>query len=552
MLKRTNYLFIVLALSIVAMGCTIQLDPSLPGANPQITRPTPTPAPISFVDVSASAGITVTHRAFFKMDAKTGYLGIGQAWGDYDNDGWVDLYVTGNLDENALYHNNQDGTFSVSPFSAQVSLPGATSGGVTWADYDNDGWLDLYVLNQDANVLFRNLDGTGFQDVTAIAGVGDTGKGQTAAWGDYDQDGYLDLYVVNWSCMPDCKPIDFTLHQDRLYHNNGDGTFRDVSAALVYEKLLGSGFAGSFMDYDNDGDLDIYVVNDEFKNPIGNVLWRNDGPRTDGQSCDSWCWTDVSTESGAGIVISGMGLAVADYDNDLDLDFYFTNMVRPMALFQNQGQGTFVNVQADAGVGVHENSVVGWGPLFFDVDNDGWLDLFLAASTTKARVLQPGGMQDMHYTRPNYLFHNNGDGTFTDISPATWADTARVSMGAAYADYDNDGWVDFVVGNWNEGYTLYRNEGLVGANNHWLTVRLDGAESVNRVAIGARVYVQTDDGRTQMQEVKSGSSLGAGSDTALHFGLGQANVKQVRVRWPDGVLSVYSELTVDQIVTLSR
>ena len=531
------------------MGCAFQVDPSLLKANPQITRPTPavSEVPLSFVNVSASAGITATHRAFFKMDAETGYLGIGQAWGDYDSDGWVDLYLTGNLAENVLYHNNQDGTFSVSPLSAQVSLPEATSGGVTWADYDNDGWLDLYVLNQEANVLFRNLGGAGFQDVTAIAGVGDTGKGQTAAWGDYDQDGYLDLYVVNWSCMPDCQPVDFTLHQDRLYHNSGDGTFSDVSAALVYEKLLGAGFTGSFMDYDNDGDLDIYVVNDEFKNPIGNVLWRNDGPTMDGRSCESWCWTDASTESGTGVVISGMGLAVADYDNDLDLDFYFTNMVRPMALFQNQGQGTFVNVEAEAGVGVHENSVVGWAPLFFDVDNDGWLDIFLAASTTKARMLQPGGMQDMHHNRPNYLFHNNGDGTFTDISPAAWEDAAQASMGAAYADYDNDGWVDFVVGNWNEGYTLYHNEGLIGSDNHWLTVRLEGAAPVNRDAIGARVYVQTDDDRTQMQEVQSGSSLGAGSDTALHFGLGTATVDHVLVRWPNGDEARFADLATDRL-----
>ncbi|MEM7032875.1 MAG: CRTAC1 family protein [Chloroflexota bacterium] len=170
------------------------------------------------------------------------------------------------------------------------------------------------------------------------------------------------------------------------------------------------------------------------------------------------------------------------------------------------------------------------------MDNDGWLDLFLAASTTKARILEPGAMQDMHHPRPNYLFLNNGDGTFADIRPTAWEDedAARASMGAAYADYDNDGWVDFVVGDWDEGYKLYRNEGLIGAENHWLTIRLEGAAPINRDAIGARVYVQTDDGRTQMQEVKSGSSLGAGSDTALHFGLGQAKVKQVRVRWPDG------------------
>ena len=251
-----------------------------------------------FANVSASAGITATHEGswrLFKDDFDTGYLGIGQAWGDYNNDGYPDLYVTGNLTDSVLYENDGAGKFSVSTASGDVSLPDVLTGGASWADYDNDGWRDLYVLAQGANVLFHNDGGRGFTNVAEYAGVDDAGKASTAAWGDYDKDGYLDLYVANWSCFPECDPMEFAPAQDRLFHNDGDGTFTDVTDMLEYEKLLGAGFTASFVDYDNDGDLDIYVVNDSFMNPpgLGNVLWRNDGP-----GCGGWCWVDAGEESG--------------------------------------------------------------------------------------------------------------------------------------------------------------------------------------------------------------------------------------------------------------
>ena len=164
-----------------------------------------------FRDVSAEAGISASHRAIWDdKEAMQGYLAIGQAWGDYDRDGWLDLFVTGNLDPNRLYRNEGDGTFSVSPHSELLSLPDVPSGGATWADYDNDGWPDLYIVNKGANRLFHNDGGAGFSDVTAVAGVGDIGKGTSAAWGDYDNDGRLDLYVTNWSCYPECDPVDFS------------------------------------------------------------------------------------------------------------------------------------------------------------------------------------------------------------------------------------------------------------------------------------------------------------------------------------------------------
>ncbi len=263
-----------------------------------------------------------------------------------------------------------------------------------------------------------------------------------------------------------------------------------------------------------------------------------------------WCWTDVSSDAGANDVLIGMGLAVGDYDNDSDLDFFFTNMNNPMRLLQNQGDGTFVNIAKETGVAVGPSAVVGWGTAFFDYDNNGWPDLYLAATKfiQLEIYMKPEGM---HFNYPNALFHNNGDGTFTDVITAGWADVQRPTKGIAFADYNNDGWLDYVVGNWNVGYRLYRNQGSDGANNHWLTVSLNGAGPVNRDAVGALVYVTTYDGSTLMQEVKCNLSLGAGNDNRPHFGLGNAAISEVKVVWPDGLTCSFHNVTSDQIWQLN-
>ena len=498
-----------------------------------------------FVVANAAAGIDAPHRSawdeFTSAVPTSGYLGIGQAWGDYDNDGWVDLFLAGGQSPSTLYRNGGDGTFSIPEQAADVALANAWTGGAVWADYDNDGWRDLYVLAHGANVLLRNQSGAGFRDVTATAGVGDTGKGSTAAWGDYDGDGFLDLFVANWRCYPEC-PRDnaAALASDRLYRNRGDGTFEDVSR-LLGDKLRGAAFSASFADFDDDGDPDIYVVNDMVEHPIGNVLWRNDGP-----GCGGWCWRDASAETRTGAVRNGMGLAVGDYDNDLDLDFYFSDMGEPMSLLQNVG-GRFRNATEAAGVGAGDGTVVGWGTAFFDFDNDGWLDLFLAASGYAERFRSSTGSVGLLLPYANVLFRNRGYGNYVDVTPPAWHQRPKPSMGIAYADYDRDGFVDFVVGNFDVGFMLYRNAGLAGAGNHWLTVRLEGRPPVNRDAIGARVFVTPGAGRPRMQEIKSGSSLGAGNDTALHFGLGESAIASVRVLWPDGTEETIGELAVDRV-----
>lgn len=503
----------------------------------------------SFIDVSRMAGIAASHRGIWDPDhSGQGYLGVGAAWGDYNNNGFLDLYVTGNLAGNVLYENQGNGSFRVSEFSSQVSLQGAMSGGALWADVNNNGWKDLYVVNNGANVLFMNDEGRGFIDITEEAGVGDTGKGASATWGDYNGNGFLDLYVVNWSCIPECDPEDDALSSDRLYHNNGDGTFTDVTHTLPGDKTQGAGFAASFVDITNNGRLDIYVVNDKVRNPIGNVLWRNDGP-----GCGHWCWSEASAETNTNEVIHSMGIAVGDYRNNQQHDIYISNMMSPMVLLENQGDGTFSNVTQAAGVGVNPpGNAVGWGVGFVDFDNDGWKDLYLAATGMPPLSGSFYGgtapdMEDFLHPYPDMLFRNNADGTFTDVSEQSWVSNEYPSMGFTYADFDNDGWVDFVQGNWNEGYRLYRNVGARHLEHNWLTIHLIGGGSINRDAVGARAYVTSSEGVTQMREVIIGSSLGAGNDPRLHFGLGEGTVEQVEIVWPNGLRQTFRWVPHNQI-----
>jgi len=472
-----------------------------------------------FVDISKAAGIVNNRVAGIEM-------ATGQAWGDYDNDGWIDLYVTDPIGKNTLYRNNGDGTFSVSNLTDQVALFNTYSQGATFADYDNDGWKDLMVVNWGQDHLFHNEQGTGFTDVSFHAGIIDTRNSKSSSWGDYDNDGFLDLYIANWSCYPKCGR-QFDGEPDRLYHNNGNGTFTEVTD-ILNGGVTGAGFIASFTDYDNDGDLDIYLVNDEFINAAGNKLWRNDGP-----GCDSWCFTQVAKDANANSEVFGMGLAIGDYNNDGNMDFYYSN-VGPMELLQNQGDGKFNEVAKEAGVQTADG--IGWGSVFLDYNNDGWRDLYLSIADTT----------DHEDIGANKLFHNNGDGTFTSVACSDESNDIRMSVGVAYADYDHDGWVDLVVGNIDEGYRLYKNQEGQNSNNHWLAIELVGAGIINRDAVGSRVYVTTDNGITQMQDVISGSSVMAGNDLMQYFGIGGERSADVRIRWPNGQEQIIKNVRADQ------
>ena len=535
---------LALLLSLLLSACSLSLE--FQGDNTN-SGPSPDTSASPFVDVTEQAGIVAAHRGLWLSYAtapyQNGYLAAGSAWGDYNNDGYQDLFIAGNLAPNVLFVNNRDSTFSAAPDTDNLKLPEIPTGGAVWGDYDNDGYRDLYVLNLGANRLFRNLAGKTFEDVTDESGVGNTGKGSSAAWGDYDRDGFLDLFVTNWTCHPECSPLDHAFSQDVLYHNLGNGTFEDVSAYLDLPGLLGAGFAASFVDYDNDGDPDIYVVNDKVTNAIGNVLWRNDG-----HGCAGWCWTNVAASSGTDRVVHGMGLAIGDYDNDQDLDFYFSNMVSPMVLLDNQGDGWFQDATSTAGVGYASGRTVGWGTGFLDYDNDGRLDLYVATTA----ISDIYGKTGMMFSFPDKLYRNLGDGIFEPPAPAG-EEVETASIGFSIADFDNNGSMDMLTGQWNSDFRLHAGQSA-GLGHNWVTfdlsIAVQSQAGVNRDAVGARLYLYSDDGRTQMREIRSGSSIGSNNDIRAHFGLGAADIEQLVVVWPNGVKQRYDDISPNRIVLL--
>ena len=321
---------------------------------------------------------------------------------------------------------------------------------------------------------------------------------------------------------------------------------------MGFEKLLGAGFSASWVDYDNDRDLDLYVVNDKVVNALGNVLMRNDGA-----GCGAWCFTDVSAASGTDSVVHGMGLATGDYDNDGDLDFYFSNMVNAMVLLENQGDGTFLDNTEFAGVGYRTGQAVGWGTAFLDYDNDGWLDLFLATTGLVPESASPGRQLDdpdklyglapefgpvgMHFQYPDMLYHNQRDGSFAAVDQGLFSEGTHPTMGFSTADYDRDGRIDFALTYWNVGHKLFQNDSLDARRNNWITFDLQGGAGIDRDGIGTRVRVETVDGLSQIREVKSGSSLGTGNELALHFGLGESEILRVLVSWLNGDYHEYTQ-----------
>jgi hypothetical protein len=460
----------------------------------------------------------------------------GSAWGDYDNDSDVDFYVTNAGGPNHLYRNEGDTNGDGLPDFVDVAValgvddPDRVSHACIFIDYDNDGDQDLYVTNWGGNTLYRNQlseDGAvSFVDVTAAAGVADAGRAVTSAWGDFDQDGYLDFYLAKHFY---CEELHIS--DDRLYRNNGDGTFANVSGWLCpggsapCPRLEGAAFSASWTDYDNDGDPDLYVANEFPKGPQPNILWRNDG--SDGQG--GWTFTDVSAPSGADIDPHSMGLGVADYDNDGWFEFAVSN-TGPNYLIRNLGNGTFQDVSASAGIRrawIIQDSIrsVTWGTVFFDYDNDMLQDLYFVAGTIGAGTVP----------QPNVMFRNDGDGTFTDVSAATGLDDPRRGRCASIVDLDNDGFVDVFVGNLYQPPVLYHNQGATQGNqNNWLTVTVEGTVS-NRDGIGTRLSLTTSDGVTQHREISSGPTYGGGDYRAGFFGLGMHTQGELVVRWPSGV-----------------
>ena len=493
-----------------------------------------------FSDVTASAGISFIHTGMALADQMAG---TGAAWFDFDRDGDLDLYVTRRIGGNAFYVNNGAGSFTDMATDYAIRDAAHDGAGVSAADFNNDGWPDLYLANADEDVLFKNVAGTSFQNITAAAGLSVVGsaRGTTASWGDYDADGYLDLYLAHHSELGSMQRSTSAgaaslASRDRLLLNNGDETFTDVTYLFDPADLEGYGFIAAWTDYDDDGDLDILVVNDCPFGPQGTKLFRNDG----GTDPLAWNFTEVSAQLGAGHCESGMGAAVGDYNRDGRLDYYYTNTGTPVLLL-NSDDG-FINAIWEAGI--HDMTVEqtgrprwSWGANFLDFDLDGWLDLYVCAGSMRGLPASD--------PQPNVLYRNNGDGkTFTDVSPACGADDNDRGRTSAMADYDNDGDLDLFVVNYEAEAKLFRNDNTSG--HHYLIVELEGVES-NRDGIGARVRVLTADGAYQYAETRSGSSLGAGDAASAHFGLGaHTTVEELRIRWPSGITQVLHDVPADQ------
>ena len=527
---------------------------------------------VIFTDVTNAVGIRFVNASSPDKKFIVESMGGGVAMFDFDNDGRLDIYFTNShtveaalagkpRPQAALYRNRGDGTFEDVAAKAGVADPGWAMG-VAVADYDNDGFDDLYVTCFGPNRLYRNRgDGT-FEDVTAKAGVGDPRFSTGAAWGDYDRDGNLDLFVANYvdfklSDLPQfgkgklcqyrgvpvqCGPRGLPGAGDTLYRNNGDGTFTDVSKAAKVDDPAGFyGLGVMWTDFDDDNWPDIIVANDA----TPNYAYRNNH---DGTFTETGFALGVAVDEN-GVELGNMGIARGDYNRDGRLDLVTTTFADQYNLFLRQNaDGSFTDVSRATKTADVSMPFVGWGTKLFDYDNDGWLDLFVANGHVYPQI--EGAFPGAQYRQRKLLYRNSRDGTFTEVAAQAGAALSerRSSRGAAFGDYDEDGDIDIVVNDLDGPPMLLRNDGGSKAG-HWISLRLVGTKS-NRNAIGARVTL-TAGGLTQIDEVRGGDSYLSHSDRRLHFGLGTATkIDSVTIRWPSGAIEKLSDLPTNRVVTI--
>lgn len=533
----------------------------------------PPQSKILFRDVSAKAGVTgITTCGSNEKTAIIEVNGSGACWLDYNNDGLLDLFVVNGstLPElrthgvaphsgaaSYLYRNNGDKTFKDVADEAGVSGH-AWGTGCAAADFDNDGWVDLFVSNVGECFLYKNRgDGT-FAQIAKHAGVNGKFSWYTgAAFGDYDADGFLDLYVAAYldptqmikeqqSCTwrglkVYCGPPGMKGAPDVLYHNNGNGTFGEVTRqAGVEDQSLLFGFTASFDDFDNDGKVDIIVANDRGRN----YLYHNLGTGKFEEVGEIWGLAYPIE----GIAQANMGVAIGDYDRNGTMDVFVTTFSdEHYTLFKNAGNQTFMDVSTETGVSLPTLPFLGWGTFFADLDNDGWLDLFTANGHVYPQVDHVTGFKEGFAQRP-LIFRQSGPGRFSELGNLAGLETVRgySSRGAAYADFDNDGDLDVLYTNLGGPPTLLEN--ISSPVCSWITIKLVGTLS-NRDGIGARLKLTSGD-LIQYATVRCGESYLSGNDPRVHFGLGaRKTIDELEIRWPSGQTDKILSIGINQIVT---
>ncbi|MDR3718896.1 MAG: CRTAC1 family protein [Bryobacteraceae bacterium] len=525
-----------------------------------------------FTDVAHQSGVVkpVVYGPPGRMDYILEAMGCGIAFLDYDNDGWLDIFVlSGTRKEgavpgasNRLYKNNRDGTFTDVTERAGLLRQGWAYG-VTVADYNNDGFEDIFISCFGKNVLYRNNGNGTFTDVTQAAGLLDAGDRFTTgcSWVDYDRDGWLDLFVshyvvfdfktipptgkdpaCNFKGIPvNCGPRGLQPERSSLYHNNGDGTFTEVTSRTGISKANPSyGLTVVAADFDGDGWQDVYVASDS----KASQFFHN---KHDGTFAEEGLERGVALNDD-GAEQAGMGLGIGDFGLDGTLGVLKTHFTEDTpALYRNDGKGNFQDMTLRAGLGV-ETRYVSWGAGIQDFDNDGWPDIFWVTGSVYPEVEKTH--PEYAFRTPRVLFRNLGRGQFEELTDLAGPAIGELhaSRGVAFGDFDNDGDVDILIMNIDEPPSLLRND--VTGNNHWLKVFLKGTKS-NRSAIGATV-IASYGGKRQAQAVMAQSGYLSVNDRRLHFGLGESQTADLTIAWPSGARESYSHLAADRLYTIKE